>query len=448
MHREDDARVTAALCEALVGTTPDKLPAPVLEHARSSVLNVVATAIAGCQDPAVERALAVMASFGGPATANLIGRTERVDATLAAFLNAAASNVHDFDDTHTATIAHPAGPVVMAALAAAQTRPVCGVDFLHAVTLGIEVTCRVANAVSPEHYSRGAHITATCGVFGATAAIGTLLGLDAAKMRHALGIASASSCGLVETLGFMAKSVGVGNAARGGLLAALLADAGLDGPPRPLEGARGFFAVATSAPRPTALTADFGTHWEMTRNYAKPYPCGIVLNAVVDAAFVLAERLGPAVLEAERITVTGGLLLAQRADRPLVSTGREAQVSAQHAVATVLVRGDAGVSGFSDAAVADPAVRAMADRVVVETDAAYPLESIELVAAFAGGRTERVLIEHARGTAGRPLSHGEIEDKLRAIAAGTTVDAERLIAAVNGLADSPDAGTVAALAAA
>lgn len=440
--------MSETLCAFLAASTPDALPNEVLEHASSSVLNVIATAIAGCRDPAVERALAVMAPFGGPAGANLIGRTERVDPTLAAFLNAAASNVHDFDDTHTATIAHPAGPVTMAALAAAQMRPVSGLDFLHAVTLGIEVTCRVANAVSPEHYSRGAHITSTCGVFGAAAAIGTLLRLDAGQMRDALGIASASSCGLVETLGFMAKSVGVGNAARGGLLAALLAEAGVDGPPRPLEGARGFFAVATSAPRPQALVDGLGTHWEMTRNYAKPYPCGIVLNAVVDAAFVLRERLGADAAPPQRITVTGGLLLAQRADRPHVTTGREAQVSAQHAVATVLIRGDAGVAGFSDEAVADPAVRALADRVSVATDPAYPLESVELRAELADGSTETILVEHARGTAGRPLSHGEIEDKLRAIAADGPVDAQRLIRAVNDLADQADAGVIATLAAA
>ena len=115
-----------------------------------------------------------------------------------------------------------------------------GEELLHAFVLGVEVECRLGNAVSPWHYKRGWHITSTCGVFGAAAAAAKVLGLDAARMLWAIGNASAQSSGLIETLGTMAKSIGVGASARGGLSAALFAEAGVTGPAEPIAGPRGF----------------------------------------------------------------------------------------------------------------------------------------------------------------------------------------------------------------
>src|SRR5690606_8646087 len=116
------------------------------------------------------------------------------------------SNVFDFDDTHDPTIIHPTAPVAPVLFALAEQKPVPGRDLLHAFILGVEIECRLGNAISPEHYARGWHITATCGVFGASMAAGKLLGLDARQLVWALGSASSQASGLVETLGTMAKS--------------------------------------------------------------------------------------------------------------------------------------------------------------------------------------------------------------------------------------------------
>lgn len=438
--------VSERLAGFLVEARAMALPAAVRTEARTSLLNVVATAIAGSADPAVEIALKTMAPFAGPASAHLIGRTEKVDPPLAAFLNAAASNVHDFDDTHLRTIIHPAGIVVTAVLAFAEMRKVSGADALTAIALGMEATCRIGNAVSPGHYGRGWHITSTCGIFGAAVAIGTLLKLDATAMRNALGIASAQSCGLVETLGFMAKSIGVGSAARGGLTAALMAEAGLDGPERPLEGPRGFLRVTADAPLFEEITEGLGSRWEMATNLHKPYPCGIVLNAVIDATLALIDRCGAASREATRITLYGHPLLLARTDRPQIATGREAQVSAQHAVATVLMSGAAGLDAFSDSAVADPAVAAIRPRVHMVEEARDGIDGVRLVAVLADGREETVVIDHALGTTHRPMSHGEVEDKLRAIVGRTgALDPEPLIAALNAVETADDVAAIVPL---
>jgi 2-methylcitrate dehydratase PrpD len=411
------AGVSRELAAFAVETRTVDFPDEVLHAARRSLLNGFATAIAGSRDPAIDIAWTVQQRFAGPATCSLIGRAARTDLLTAAFLNAAAMNVHDFDDTHLRTVIHPTAPVAPALLALAETREIDGRDFLAALALGIEAACRIGNAVSPGHYGRGWHITATCGVFGAALAAGRLLGLDADRMLNALGSASAQASGLVETLGFMAKSIGVGAACRGGLMAALLAEEGLDGPERPLEGPRGFLTVTGEAPDLEEVTGGLGVRWEALRNIHKPYPCGIVLNAVIDACLDLRSRPGFRADAVRTVTLHGNPLLAQRADRPGVTTGRESQVSAQHAVAVALNRGGAGLADFGDAAVADPVLVAYRDRVRLVDDPAIPVPAIRLVAEMADGEVVEVGIADARGTDNNPLTDVEIETKLRTLAA-------------------------------
>ena len=147
-------------------------------EAKRSILNFFATALGSAYDPAVTAALRTLLPFSGAATSAIIGRPERLDAMGAAFVNAISANLLDFDDTHLDTIIHPAAPVAAPVLALAQARGFSGQAVLTAFILGVEVECRVGNAVSPGHYARGWHITSTCGVFGAAAACAKLLGLS------------------------------------------------------------------------------------------------------------------------------------------------------------------------------------------------------------------------------------------------------------------------------
>lgn len=445
---QGDAAVSAALAGFVVRSRWDDVPDDVRHEAKRSILNIFATALAGCRDPATGIAVEVLSGLSGPATATVIGRRERLDPLNAAFLNAAAANLHDFDDTHHPTIIHPTAPVAPALFALAEARPVAGADLLHAFVLGVEVECRIGNAVSPGHYRRGWHITATCGVFGAAAAVGRFLGLDERRTLWALGNASAQAGGLVETLGTMSKSIGVGNAARGGILAALLAERGYSGPERPLEGPRGFLPVTADAPDLAAITGGLGERWELRRNTHKPYPCGVVLNPVIDACLALREDPALAPGRIAAIGVHGHPLLRERADRPAVTTGRLSQVSAQHAVAASLIFGAAGIDEFSDAAVADPRVLALRAKVAVIEDPAFPVEAARVVVTLEDG-TELVWdVPHGRGTPMRPLSDAEIEDKLRRLAAHGCpgLDPAPLIDAVWSLDRSSDAGALMAFA--
>src|SRR5450755_3056690 len=182
--------VTQSLARLVVTTGWDDIPQPVRHQAKRSFLNFFAVALAGCRTRPVEIALRSLSEFSGGKQATVVGRAERIDALGAAFLNAAGANVHDFCDTHLRTVIHPTAPVAPALLALAELRPVSGPDLLLAFILGNEVQARIGLPISPNHYSRGWHITSTCGVFGAASAAGKLLTLDERRMVWALGAAA------------------------------------------------------------------------------------------------------------------------------------------------------------------------------------------------------------------------------------------------------------------
>jgi 2-methylcitrate dehydratase PrpD len=237
---EIGTNVTRRLARYVVSARYADLPAPVRKEALRTLLNWTGCAIGGSRHETLDAALGALSPFSGAPQATVIGRRERLDILHAALMNGISSHVFDFDDTHLKTVIHPAGPVVSAILALAEHSPVSGREFLAAMVLGIEVECRIGNAVYPAHYDRGWHITGTAGVFGAAAASGKLLGLSEQQMVWALGIAAAQPVGLREMFGSMTKSFHPGRAAQNGLTAALLASRNFTSSDTAIEGKSGW----------------------------------------------------------------------------------------------------------------------------------------------------------------------------------------------------------------
>jgi 2-methylcitrate dehydratase PrpD len=351
--------------------------------------------------------------FGSAATSAIIGRPERLDPLAASFVNAISANLLDFDDTHMETIIHPAAPVAAPVLALAEARGYSGREVLTAFILGVEVECRIGNAVSPGHYARGWHITSTCGVFGAAAACAKLLGLPADGIANAIGIAASQSAGLVENLPSAAKNVSVGNAARNGLFAAFLAELGYEAAPHAIEGRLGWAQAMGDVPDMGRMLGGLGESFELARNTYKPYPAGIVFHAVIDACFKLRAKLGGNIDDLAAVTVRGSALLLARGDRA-VRNGRDARVSIHHCVAAALLIGAAGVEEFLEAAVVRPEIVALRQKVRAELDPALPdgAASVEL-ALLSGSRLSEVVMD-AHGSLADPLSDADIEAKLQA----------------------------------
>src|SRR5471030_657037 len=438
--------VTPALARFVAETKWEDIPDSVRHEAKRALLNFFAVAIAGCRTTPIETALKSLSEFSGGRQATIVGRTERIDALSAAFLNAAGANVFDYCDTHLPTVVHPTSPLAPAVLAVAELRKVTGPELLLAFILGFEIECRVGGAVSPGHYPKGWHITSTCGVFGAAAGAAKLLELNDQQVVWALGNASTQSSGLCECLGWPAKSVSVGNAARNGLFSALLADKGFEGPPEPIAGAQGFLAAMGEPPNWSALLDGLGKSWEVANNSIKPYPAGFVIHPLLDC--VLDWRKQNPDAEIEKVVARGNPLLIQRTDRPIVATGRESQVSLQHAVAAALVLGKAGLDQFTDACVNDPKMSAMRKRISVASDPNISTIAVEMEFTTADGKVHKLSTRAARGSAANPLKDSEIERKLRdeAKSWNASQDIQPLIDSVWSLDKSGDVSGLAALA--
>ena len=439
------AGITEGLARHVVATRWEDVPQPVRHQAKRSLVNFFAVTLAGCRSRPIEITLRSLAEFSGGKPVALIGRGEKIDALSAAFLNAAGANVDDFCDTHTATVIHPTAPVAGALFSYAGLRPLSGADLLLAFVLGNEVQDRIGLAISPSHYNRGWHITSTCGVFGAATAIGKLAPLDERQMVWALGIAATQSAGLCECLGTPAKSVSVGNAARNGLWSALLAAKGYDGPAEPLAGIQGFYNALAENPDLSCITDGWGERWEIMATSYKPYPCGFVIHPVLDCA--LDWRRDHPAADVARVVVRGNPLLSVRADRPNVSTGREAQVSVQHAVAAALLKGQAGLDQFTDACVQDPQVLALRSKVEVLRDEGFSTVAAAVEITTADGKTFKLEQKAARGSDANPLSDRDLEDKLRAAASlwNPRYDATPLIDAIWSVEASSDVSKLTAL---
>jgi 2-methylcitrate dehydratase PrpD len=405
-------------------------PDAVRHAAERSLLNGIGTALGSARAPVVVTLAQTLRRFSDSGHAILVGGG-RMDAGSAAFVNAVASNLLDFDDTHLPTIIHPTAPVAFAAMALAEWRGLSGKQLLEAFVAGGETACRVGLGVSPGHYARGWHITSTCGVFGAAAACSRLLGLDAGRTSHALGIAASLSAGLVENLPTAGKNASVGNAARNGMLAALLAEAGQQAAPAAIEGPLGWARACGDMPDVVAMTGELGTRWEFARNTFKPYPAGIVMHAVIDACLDLrtAHELDPASIVA--VTVTGDALLLARGDRAVTTPG-DARVSIHHCAAVALLFGVAGVHEFTDEVVFDVGVAALRSKVKAERDDAMPVGAARVTVVRTDGRTLSMEVTDARGSLARPLSDADIEDKFCGLTRGGSphVDSARAIDAI------------------
>jgi 2-methylcitrate dehydratase PrpD len=437
--------VTRTLAEFLVEHRYADIPEKVRHEAARSFLNWVGCAVGAARHEAVENALAALAPFSGPAEATVLGRGERLDIMLAALMNGITSHTFDFDDTHLKTVIHPSGPVASAILALAERRPVKGADFLHAFILGVEAECRIGNAVYPPHYDVGWHITGTAGVFGAAAAAGRLLGLTGQQMVWALGIAATQSSGLREMFGTMCKPFHPGNAARNGLLAALLAQRNFTSSGQGIEAKRGFAHVLSTGFRPGEITDRLGESWEISLNTYKPFACGIVEHPIIDGCIRLRNAHGLKADDIESIAVGVHPLVLELTGKKTPQTGLEGKFSVYHSAAVGVVYGAAGEAQYSDAVVRDPKVVALRDRVVASVERGVHEDQARVAIRLKDGRAHETFVEHAVGSLERPMSDSDLEVKFHGLAEGVLArgEADRLIRLCWDIGNLADAGQVA-----
>jgi len=419
--------ITAELSAFSADVSLAALPPQVVERARFLVLDLVGNIVRARHDAestapmlAAVRALGLSAGNSG-----VFGDCARYTPAGAALLNGALGHSLDFDDTHAAGSLHPGCPVISAALAAGEMTGASGADVLAGIIAGYEVACRVALALpAGDHYARGFHPTATCGVFGAAAAAGRVFGLDRDGIASALGIALSQSAGSLQFLanGAWTKRFQVGWSGMAGLAAATLAREGFKGAADALEGKHGFLNAYAPSPNAARAVQGLGTEFELMQTAVKPYPSCRYGHAGIDAALMLrAEHaIDPATIE--RVTLglsDAGMLLigapaAQKADPQNVVDG---QFSGPFVVAAALATGGMGWDSY--ALLHDPRIRALLPRITCEYDAGmqaeYPVNMSGKLTIVAAGQTYQRVVVVPKGEPSNFLTQDELRAKFMAL---------------------------------
>jgi 2-methylcitrate dehydratase PrpD len=404
---------------AATSRAPD-LPAEIRRQGVRSLVNWIGNPISACHFDTVERVVAAQAELSSPGDVRLLGRGDRVDMVAAAFINCVSSSIYDFDDAHLATVIHPTGPVASALLALGERRVISGDEFIHALVLGIEIQCRLANAlaVAPASIAEGWFLTGLTGPVGTAAAVGRVLGLDQRQMSAAIGIAAARAAGTRETHGTMAKNFIPAWGSEAGLQAAFLARRGITSPDESLEGPRGLGAMYANAVNFSALVDELGERWDLVDNAFKPYPSGIVTHGAITAAEELERPAGFDARDIDRVDLIVHpqclALTGLRAPR----TAAEGTFSVYHWVALALLHGRARVSEFNDAAVIDPAVIDLRDRIFATENPSFAKDEADIRVTLRDGRVISHRVDHALGAKERPLSDDALTVKLHDLVDG------------------------------
>ncbi|SDG23255.1 MmgE/PrpD family protein [Thalassobaculum litoreum] len=310
MTVQDSLDVTRALGDFAAGLTLSDIPEDVASRAKTLILDTMGIAVrAQHEAPSTPSLIAAARALGyANGSARVIGSRDGWTPPGAAWLNGALAHSLDFDDTHAGGSIHPSAPIVPAAFAAAEMSGCDGATVLAAIIAGYEVQIRLSLALNPiDHYNRGYHPTATCGVFGAAAAAGRCLGLSGERIAASFGIALSQSAGSLEFLaeGSWSKLFQVGWAAQSGVVAARLAAEDFKAPAHGIDGKRGFLALYAPNATPAKAAAGLGSVWETLNVAVKPYPSCRYSHAPMDA--VMALRAANDIKAEEVTTIRIGL---------------------------------------------------------------------------------------------------------------------------------------------
>ena len=392
------------------------LSAEVTHHARRAVIDWYAAALPGAVlAPATSLQLALADEVGHGRARMVSGRSATIRA--AALINGTAAHIVEVDDIYREAIYHPGAPTIAAALALGQAKAVSGIAFLRAVVAGYEISTRIGAAMGRAHY-RYWHNTGTIGCFGAAAAAAEILQLDQAKFAHALATAATFAAGLQQAfrMDSMSKPLHAGRAAEAGVTAALAAAEGVTGALDILEGDSGLGRAMSDGPDWQAALATLGRDFHITRITFKNHACCGHTFAPIDGALALQAQHALRADDIERIDIGAYRAALEVAGYEHPATPAEARFSVKYTVASALVHGSVRLAAFEPARMADPATRALMQRIVLHVDP-------ELDAAFPGRRAAHIrmqlrdghVLTHLqptrKGDPEQPLTDGELEQK-------------------------------------
>ncbi len=436
-------KATAAFAKHVAERCYADLPPEAVRAAKTFILDTIGVGLAGSTGPKCQEIAAAQALFGASRDARVWSTGERLSAHGAALCNAYQAHNSEFDCVHEAAVAHVMTVVLPVALAGAERLgDVDGRRLIEAVVLGVDIAASLGVAArSGLRFFR----PATVGAFGATAALGKLMGFDSSKMRHALSIAYGQLSGTMQahTEGSMLLALQIGFSARNAVSACDLAALGVEGPENILEGPFGYFRLFELQGEPMHVVPDLGRIWRITEVAHKPFPSGRATHGIVDGCLELKAMHGFSAADIERITAYVPPLIHHLVGRPPKTEMaiNYARLCASYVAACALFRGTIGIEDFRDEAYQNAETHALAKRMsIIVRDGGEPnaLTPVEIEVALKSGAQHSVMINTVYGNPQKPMSHDAHLAKFRRNAASARVPvapskADRLISLVDDL---------------
>jgi 2-methylcitrate dehydratase PrpD len=447
----------AAFATHVATTRFEDLPEAAVAATKTFILDTLGVGLAGSAGPKAGELAALQARWGAGADAVVWGQGIRLPAPAATFCNAYQAHCSEFDCVHEKAVVHAMTGVLAAAMSGADRKgAVHGRDLLLACALGVDVAAGLGlSAETGLRFFR----PATAGAFGAAAALGKLMGLDAERQLHAFSLTYGQVSGTMQahTEGSMLLAMQLGFNARNAVVACDLAAAGFEGPLNVLEGPFGYFRLIEAKGDPAPAAATLGKVWRVTELAHKPFPSGRATHGVMEACLALRHRLGAAFDPdaIERVTAWVPPLVHHLVGRPWRHDMalNYARLCARFCAARMLLAGRLGLNDFRPEIYAEAATAALSQRIDMEVkDAGDPnaLTPIEVEMVLRDGSRHEVKLETVLGNPAKPLSREAHLAKLRTNAAAAALPLsssaiERLIETVDRLESVPDVGVISEL---
>ena len=438
---EQTANLTRYVAEFICDTRLDDLPADVVALGKKSILDGLGLALSGGATHCgglVRQHFSDLNLGAGPAT--VIGTNLKIAPRFAAFANGVGIHADDYDDTQLAVAAdrvyglltHPTAPALPAALAMGELTRATGAATMLAYHLGVEVECKIAEAINPRHYQTGFHATATCGTFAAAAASAKLIGLDVEATARALSIAGSQSAGLRENFGTMTKPFHAGRASESGVAAAQFASYGWTATDRILEAPRGFFSAAGGGYDAQAIAGKLGAPWTIANPGVsiKPHQSGSLTHPGMTEMLRLIRANNIRAKDVVRVRVGTNHNMPNALIHHRPRTELQAKFSMEFCMAILLIERKAGLEQFTDDVVNRPDVQALLQRVDFGVNAEAEAAGFDKMTTIIeveldDGTVVKGAADFGKGSPANPMSDDELKEKFRQCAAWGGLDAEQ-----------------------
>ena len=404
------------------------IPKEVVQLTRGFILDGLGVALAGSTDECSRIVQAQIRQMNGKGESSIVGTGLAAPAAKAALANGVAGHAMDYDDTQLSTskeavyglLTHPTTPVLAAVLAIGEKEKISGEELVLAYLLGVEVECRIADAINPRHYQDGFHSTATMGGIGAAMAVGKMLRLKEGDLIRTLGIAASMASGLRENFGTMTKPLHAGRAAENGVTAALLARDGFTAAANILEARRGFFNAMAGGCDESKITGRLGSPYFIKEPgiSIKPYPSGSLSLPAQDLILDLVKQHDLGAADIDHVDVGTNSNVPNALIYPMPKTALEGKFSIPFCMAIAVLERKAGIAQFQDRKVRDKKVVELMKRVTLYVDdelerLGYDQVRSRIRIRLKNGRVIEGRYDVARGHPEKPMSWAELADKFR-----------------------------------